>query len=623
MVREVTSNITILDEEVVKKSSAANLGRLLEQQGFQIEGYPGGGLRLNIRGIGQGTSSTELTSRVLVLLNGRRIITNSMDFTGLANIERIEIIKGPAALQYGPSAMGGVLNIITKRGQDKMEGYAEIGMGSFSLDKEKAAISGKFNNFDFSTGIFHFKQDDYKTSYGWVWEHTSPGDTFNTNVNMGYTIADNHRIGIDYYYLFINEAECPADEIPYWNPRPTYNDSFSKHDNQVSNIAFTYDGSTKNHTFSWSASYGTGKNRDNANWGDTFFDVDTILGQLNYDSKYLTITGGFDYVKYHHTGTYATNSFISDSGVFLAAKLRFLEETLIFSLGGRYDQYKLEIVPTSYNQSTNNFVPSVGVAYLPVEWLKLRANYAEGFAMPTPTQMAGNQTNLPNDKLKPEESKTFELGADISYDFVTASVTFFHTLWRNKIVSNAVPGSFNPGNNNPWFRNENIEGALIEGFEFSLNVDLGYAFDQDFTLMPYFNLTYLPKRLNKDYSGSTSSVQAYGFDTLYRIAKVTLATGITFTHPDINLTTTLSARYMGSTLSRNYGTGEETPVTYINYDNGPIVDFSIQKRLFDWDEKGYLNAMGQLNNVFNAYDQPYINYPRPGRNFYLGLSYEF
>ncbi|MDR1084262.1 MAG: TonB-dependent receptor plug domain-containing protein [Deltaproteobacteria bacterium] len=281
-VREVTSNITVLTEEEINRSTAINLGRLLEQQGFQIEGYPGGGLRLNIRGIGQGTGSTELTSRVLILLNGRRIITNSMDFTGLANIERIEIIKGPAALQYGPSAMGGVINVITKHGDDKFKGYAEVGFGSYNLNTEKAGFSGKIKDFDFSLGFMHTDQNDYKTSYGWVWEHTQPGDTYNTNINMGYTFADKHPIGIDYYYLLINEAECPADEIPYYHPRPTYNDNFSKHDNQVSNIAFTYDGKTDGNKFLWSASYGTGKNRDNANWGNTFFEVDTVSGQVSY-----------------------------------------------------------------------------------------------------------------------------------------------------------------------------------------------------------------------------------------------------------------------------------------------------------------------------------------------------
>jgi vitamin B12 transporter len=337
----------------------------------------------------------------------------------------------------------------------------------------------------------------------------------------------------------------------------------------------------------------------------------------------LTSIAGVDYVKYHHHGTYASDSYTSDIGLFLMSKLRFLDESLIFSFGGRYDKYKLELITDGYNETTSNFVPSVGVAFLPFEWLKLRANYAEGFAMPTPTQMAGNQTNLPNNSLKPEESKTFEIGADIYYDFITASFTYFHTDWKNKIVSNAVPGTFNPNNNNPWFRNENIEGATIAGFEFSLNADLGQAFNQDYILQPYVNVTYLPTRKNKDYSGSTSSVQAYGFDTLYRIAKITVAFGITFTKPSWNFTSTLSARYMGGTISRNYGTGEEVPITYIKYNNGTIVDLSAEKRLLDWGEKGHLNIKGAINNLFDKYDQPYINYPRPGRNFYLGVAYEF
>jgi outer membrane receptor protein involved in Fe transport len=49
----------------------------------------------------------------------------------------------------------------------------------------------------------------------------------------------------------------------------------------------------------------------------------------------------------------------------------------------------------------------------------------------------------------------------------------------------------------------------------------------------------------------------------------------------------------------------------------------VEKRVWDWGEKGHLNLRAEINNVFDAYDLAYLNYPGPGRNFYVGLGYEF
>jgi outer membrane receptor protein involved in Fe transport len=66
------------------------------------------------------------------------------------------------------------------------------------------------------------------------------------------------------------------------------------------------------------------------------------------------------------------------------------------------------------------------------------------------------------------------------------------------------------------------------------------------------------------------------------------------------------------------------PAPYITYSNSAIVDFSLQKQLVSFGENG--GALGlklEVNNITDAYDESYINYPGPGRNFYLGLTYTY
>ncbi|MDR2437628.1 MAG: TonB-dependent receptor [Endomicrobium sp.] len=648
-VREVTSNITVIEPETISASSAQTVSQLLQQQGFQVRGANAGGQTLTMRGYAQQAvwSGGEMSSRVLILLNGRRIISNGLDFSGLANVERVEIIRGSASLQYGPSAMGGVVNIITRRGGPDTKIYVESGIGSYGLAKEKAAFSGVVGDFDFSVGLTYIDQDQsYRTGKGWVWQRTATGRNFNANVNMGYTINDLHRIGIDYYYLNIYGDECPPSGVSHINPQdPGKPASFTYHDMYVSNIAFTYEGRTPSNLFNWSVNYGTGRNHDLAPGVSDYgaipdyvslylFNIDTFTGVFSYNGNLISATLGVDYVKYDQYNPYnspgynsLTQSNLSDIGYFLSAKLHLLDDRLVFSAGGRYDNYKLNAIePYAISQKQHNFVPSFGVAYSPVQWLKLRANFSEGFRMPMPGELTGSPaTTLPNMGLKPEESKTWEIGADLYWKYVSGSLTYFESRYTNKIASMPVPGTVRPdGSGQPYYRNINISKQLFTGIEFAIAFDIGMALDQSFSLKPYFNITRFFKILNKDHNpDSPYSVENNGFDEVPNVFKTTFSAGITFDYPDYNLSANLNVRKLSHGITQSWDEGL-FPAPYLTYSNSAIVDFSLQKQLISFGENlGALGLKVEVNNITDAYDESYISYPGPGRNFYVGLTYTY
>jgi vitamin B12 transporter len=623
-VREVTSNITIIEPEAIQESSAIDIGQLLAQQGFQVVGANAGGHTLSLRGVSQTAvwSGGEMASRVLVLYNGRRIITNGMDFTGMANIERIEIIRGSAALQYGPSALGGVVNIITKRGGEIPSIYLEAGGGSNGLGKGKAAFSGSIGGFDFSLAGVYATSDDYETSKGWTWEHTATGENLSTSVDLGYTISGLHRIGVNYYYVRIRHDECPAQEVSLFNPQPTFG-GFSWHNLYVSNVAISYEGRTENRLFNWFANYGTGRHNDQANWGSNVFDIDTFTGVFSYNGNLITANTGVDYSKYR-TVSSTSGNVMSDLGFHLAGKLHLLDGSLIFSAGARYDSYSIEGIGMSLTQDANNIVPSVGVAYSPFDWLKLRANYSKGFMMPTPGQINGGSGILPNLDLDPEESVTWEIGADLAWKYLAGSLTYFQTEYTDRIISMPVPGSYNPDTQGPWSRYTNLKGVITSGIELSLSADLGMAFNQNFVLRPYLNYSYLTKLENKDYSGGSNSVQVLGYNKVPSIYKLTFAAGVYFNHDDVGLSANINVRKNGNGFMGNYS-DFPWPVgpVYMCYSNAAIVDLSVQKKLVDFNDKGSLGLKVEINNLTNAYDLPYIGYPSPGRNFYVGVTYKY
>lgn len=144
-------DVTIVDSEEINKSSESSLlpvlmnkvpGLFVSERGFAGYGVSGGAAgTVNIRGVGGG-------NKVLFLIDGQPqwagVFGHSLPDTYVANgVERIEVVKGPSSLLYGSNAMGGSINIITKRQlSDGATGRARAMFGSFSTQK-----------FDLSSGV--------------------------------------------------------------------------------------------------------------------------------------------------------------------------------------------------------------------------------------------------------------------------------------------------------------------------------------------------------------------------------------------------------------------------------------------------------------------------------------
>src|SRR4030042_6190237 len=117
-IEKIPSNVTVITQEDIKKSTATTIQDLLRNEdGLIIRDYYGTGTKstVDMRGFAKGVNT-------VILIDGRRI--NEIDLSGvdwntipLENVERIEIVRGTGSILYGDNAMAGVINIITKRGK--------------------------------------------------------------------------------------------------------------------------------------------------------------------------------------------------------------------------------------------------------------------------------------------------------------------------------------------------------------------------------------------------------------------------------------------------------------------------------------------------------------------------
>lgn len=629
--REVSSNVTVITEEDIKASTAASVADLMVQHGFNVV-TTGDTSAVQIRGMGSLSMPSEHENSVLILLNGRRIGMSNLALAGLANVERVEIIRGPSAVQYGSSAMGGVVNIITKRGEEgKPFASVEVGLGSDSLKRESVAFGGAVNGFDFAFGGTHFSRNDMTTKNGRRWYHTEVDKDLAYNLDVGYSFNKNHRIGIN---LYQGELKSELLDNGGGGIRPYSGNAssspYTDYRKRNTNTAFSYTGLTNDKSLDWAVSYSFGEDNQNGksstgnSWKNTI-DNKMFNAQLNYHASMFTLSGGVDQYEYETSGSsvyygFASNNLkttIKDTGAYLTGKLRFFNERLIFSAGLRHDRYKnsSDEMDTKKDNHTGG---SVGVSYLPTNWLKLRANYAEGFRMPSAQQVGGNAGfwYIPNPSLKPEESKTWEFGADVDWNNASASLTYFHSDWKNKIITQS-----------DMFWNTqfiNVKKAEIAGVEGSASWDVGKAFNQRYSLKPYVSFTWLTTRKNKD---TLTYIEYHGTDnTLPDVPEWMASYGIDYAHPGLKLKSRLNANYYGKTLTRDRTGLVSKPIgdLYFARPSGTVVNWSLEKGLVDFGGRyGSLTLRAEINNLLDAKNEMYWNYPRQGRNFYLGLRYDY
>lgn len=141
-------SITVISHEQIIESGATNVTEILRGQGgVQIQDLYGDGTRtiVSVRGFGENAGAN-----TLILVDGRRLNNTDQKFPDLGfisikDIERIEIIQGSASVLFGDQAVGGVINIITRK-NDTLNLAAEAGYGSYGNNFQVAKIANRFNN---------------------------------------------------------------------------------------------------------------------------------------------------------------------------------------------------------------------------------------------------------------------------------------------------------------------------------------------------------------------------------------------------------------------------------------------------------------------------------------------
>lgn len=192
---EVLADVTVINRAAIEQSGAVGVADLLARQpGIEIgrNGGPGTNTSVFIRG-----AETRFTA---VYLDGVRLDSQSTggatwESIPLSQIERIEILRGPAAAVYGSDAVAGVIQLFTRRGEGPTRLEATMGAGTYKTWSANASVSGADEGFDYSFALARQQSEGFSARTISSANPDNDGYTSDSiSARLGFDIAAQHRL---------------------------------------------------------------------------------------------------------------------------------------------------------------------------------------------------------------------------------------------------------------------------------------------------------------------------------------------------------------------------------------------------------------------------------------------
>lgn len=450
----LTSQVVITREDIalIQPKSVLDLLSNISGVDISVQGGRGQAASVFIRGAN--------SSHTLFLLDGVRISSATLGTTSVQTlspelIERIEIVKGPRASIWGSDAIGGVIQIFTR----KLQGgdvFAGISAGSDDFQQYKAGFGISHGDGQTSFSVSHEKSQGFD-----VKEAVEPDNDGYSYTSLG--IKGEQKISPAFTLDWLVNADKGHDEFdnPWGGDRGAI-------DNHVWLLRGSY--KTNGDNFENILTASVGQNRDSkVTFGKTIVKDDadvfeTKRNQLSVVNNTIfnqgsQISVGVDhYNEKVNTPTQYVENERDITGLFVHG----LHDTGKITIEGaiRYDDVEFSDTETTYN---------AGLGYKISELSRVVINYGTGFKAPTfndlfyPEDFFGNG----NSELKSEFSKTTEIFFDSIISHINYSISVFKSDIDDLIAWRPA------GNTTPMFEGQwtpdNISQVEIKGVELNLN----------------------------------------------------------------------------------------------------------------------------------------------------------
>lgn len=195
-VRKTPANVTVITAADIEKTGATTVVEVLDRlEGIQFRTFSGNPSQAYIDM--RGTGGDNPFGKTLVMLDGRRLNRTDMASinwlqTPVHMIERIEIVRGPGSVLYGDAAIGGVINIIPKKGKGRPVANASVLAGSYGLHNERIGVTGAAGSWTYAL----VGENNFSSGYRDRSKYAAQGGGF----DVGYAAHDllNVSLGVSF-----------------------------------------------------------------------------------------------------------------------------------------------------------------------------------------------------------------------------------------------------------------------------------------------------------------------------------------------------------------------------------------------------------------------------------------
>jgi len=440
----VGSSVSVITGEDIERQQVTTVYEALEQvPGVTLTNKGGVGKNTSVRIRGANDGQT------LVLIDGMEVNdpsdpSGTFDFGTLstAAIERIEILRGPQSSIYGADAMGGVINIITKRGEPGFNTRAEAEMGSYDTRSGTASVSGGNNWGDFAFTARRYMTDGISAANE-ERGATEPDPHRQTTFQGRVGAYPTDRLSLDASFRYIDsrtelDAGAGTDDLEKRTER-------LERYGRLSAEYQTFQGQwTQEVGYGYTNIWRSTKPTSSTEW------YQGKKEKVDYHSE-IRATGSTDLVV---GAEYAQERIINETGIdetidngAYFGEIRQQVAGAHLSLSGRHDQHDDFGNETTYRGTLSYRVLATRT--------RVHGSYGTGFKAPTPYQLYSAYGNL---ALEPETSRGWDAGIEqpLLGGKVTARVTYFYNRFENLI---SFEGDY-----------RNVSKARTQGLEAGLTV---------------------------------------------------------------------------------------------------------------------------------------------------------
>jgi len=596
-IEEIASSMTVISsKEIERKQKTTVLEALRDIPGLDVVQTGGVGSHTSIFLRGANSEHT------LVMIDGVEVNDpispgRSYDFAHLTvdNIERIEVIRGPQSTLYGSDAIGGVINIITKKGEGRPKFFASAEGGTFMTSRESTGVSGGNSWINYSLGLSRFDTNGISAANKKDGNYERDGYE-NTSLSARLGFAPQENLDVDFILHYINAKTDLDNSGGVGGDDPNYVQNAKQ-------FLFRPQVGLSLFDNRWMQRLGfsiTEHNRDCKNKKDPQHPFEFAKGYydgllLKFDwqhniqlHKTNGLTFGLEYEEEEGKSKWEDQWGLSlfpkktanTKGYYIQDQIK-LWDRFFATLGVRIDDHSRFGTETTYRIAPAYLIKETGT--------KMKGTFGTGFKAPTLYQLFSPPLwgdPVGNKDLKPEKSKGWDFGIEqeLLKNKVALGATYFRNDFKNLVQYESGQGYIN------------IAKAKTEGVElfasakpiddFTLRINYTYTDTEDKTT----GETLIRRPKNK-----------IGFDLNYRFLKRGNAN--------------LGVIYVGKRDDKDFSI---SPPRRVKLDQYTLVNLAAS-----YDISKNFQLLGRVENLLDKEYEEAKGFGTPGLSIFGGIKLSF